>query len=450
MAEEKDIDIFDKDIDVSNPISTPTPENYPIDNPDAPPIDNPIDNPDAPPIDAPKPIDDPNKPPIDVPKPITDPIDDPDAPKPIDDPNKPPIDDPDAPPIDDPKDDKQVCLIVKVGAAKGKFAMVDYEYEVDNPDGTKLKQYAVKGLQEDDKFKSILDRNDIVFIEDIVDYTTKDGVYYGEIRDWDTETGIVTIYDENADTLLVEVDKYAIVKLHNKIDDKEVICKSLTFILAFIPEQAMVDSPRKLRGFPVYFPLYYYNPENILRVMNEFIDNVTQKYNKAIPSLKENAGIYYTFNDDYLKKYTISDLLSLDDRLLKYFIMAVKNNPKYYEKNGYLYYFYDKAGNIIKNAIASNSSSVYGDINMAAISDNEVIILNKNCEDCINIVVYEDKIAPKEISDSSLMFMAMLVDDLYLGIEGKARHIEVNIGLPQNIMEKMNSFTKLLNTSLEV
>jgi hypothetical protein len=87
---------------------------------------------------------------------------------------------------------------------------------------------------------------------------------------------------------------------------------------------------------------------------------------------------------------------------------------------------------------------------MAAISDNEVIILNKNCEDCINIVVYEDKIAPKVISDSSLMFMAMLVDDLYLGIEGKARHIEVNIGLPQNIMEKMNSFTKLLNTSLEV
>ena len=130
--------------------------------------------------------------------------------------------------------------------------------------------------------------------------------------------------------------------------------------------------------------------------------------------------------------------------------MAVKNNPKYYEKNGYLYYFYDKAGNIIKNAIASNSSSVYGDINMAAISDDEVIILNKNCEDCINIVVYEDKIAPKVISDSSLMFMAMLVDDLYLGIEGKARHIEVNIGLPQNIMEKMNSFTKLLNTSLEV
>jgi hypothetical protein len=437
MAEEKDIDIFDKDIDVT-PISNPTPEDF-DNNPDAPPIDNPID--------------DPNKPP----KPITDPIDDPDAP-PIDDPNKPPIDDPDAPPIidpidpppTDPIDDKQVCLVVKVGSAKGKFVIVDYEYEVDNPDGTKLKQYAVKGLQEDDKFKSILERNDIVFIEDIVDYTTKEGMYYGEIREWDVETGIVTIYDENADSLLVEVDKYAIVKLHNKIDDKEVICKSLTFILSFIPEQGMVDNPRKLRGFPVYFPLYYYNPDNILEVMNEFIDNVTQKYNKERPSLKENAGIYYTFNDDYLKKNKISDLLSLDERLLKYFIMAVKNNPKYYEKNGYLYYFYDKAGNIIKNAIASNSSSVYGDINMAAISDNEVIILNKNCEDCINIVVYEDKIAPRVISDSSLMFMAMLVDDLYLGIEGKARHIEVNIGLPQNIMEKMNSFTKLLNTSLEV
>ena len=119
-----------------------------------------------------------------------------------------------------------------------------------------------------------------------------------------------------------------------------------------------------------------------------------------------------------------------------------------FEKIIFLIQFNYITYNIIKNAIASNSSSVYGDINMAAISDNEVIILNKNCEDCINIVVYEDKIAPRVISDSSLMFMAMLVDDLYLGIEGKARHIEVNIGLPQNIMEKMNSFTKLL--SLEV
>jgi hypothetical protein len=436
MAEDKDIDIFDKDIDVSNPISTPTPDDY--DNPDAPPIDNPIDDPKKPPIDK-KPIDDPNKPPID----------DPDAP-PVTDPDAPPIIDPiDPPPTDppptDPKDDKKICLVVKVGYTKGKFGKVVIEYDTENPDGTKETEYAVESIDDADKFSTIFSRNDIVFIEDIVDYSTKDGIYYGEIRDWDVETGIVTIYDENSDSLLIEVDKYEIVKLHNKIDDKEVICKSLTFILAFMPDQASVDSPKKLKGSEFYIPEYYY-PDNVNDIINDFISNVNQKYEKR-PSLKDKTEIYYTFQPDYLKNDRDSKL-ALDEKLLKYFIVAVKNNPKYYENNGYLVYLFDKVGNVLKNTIASNQNSLIGDINVAAISDNEVLVLNEYCTNSVNVMVYEDRIAPK--FDSDKRFILMFLSDLPNIINGESKVREINFTFPEYILEKMNSFTNLLSTSLDI
>lgn len=338
---------------------------------------------------------------------------------------------------------KKVALILKLGKNKGKFGLVELEYDI--PDGVG-KIYNIDGTD----FKGVFTRGEIAFEGDIVDYQYSGGgveyVAYGEIREWNTDSGIVIIYDENSDSLLVEIDAVSIIKLHNPVeDDKELICKSLTFILAFLPEQAAVDSPKLLRKADFYFPSYYY-PDNIIAVMNEFISNVTQKYNK------KNGGIYYVFDNEYVKDsvrknefYLTIDLL--DDKLLKYFIIAVKNNPKYYEKNGYLIYFYDKLGKTLQNAIVSNENSIIGSVNVAAISDDEVLITDKNCEISVILKVYEDRIASKY--DKYKYMLVILLHDLYDSINTDKLG-ETHIGFADNILDKMNSFTKLLYTSLEV
>jgi hypothetical protein len=83
-------------------------------------------------------------------------------------------------------------------------------------------------------------------------------------------------------------------------------------------------------------------------------------------------------------KYSPEQLEVLNDKLLKYFILKLKNNPKWFEGKGYEYYFYDELGDFLKSLFINNKISVFRlvgflDANpscVVPISSDELVILN--------------------------------------------------------------------------
>jgi hypothetical protein len=53
----------------------------------------------------------------------------------------------------------------------------------------------------------------------------------------------------------------------------------------------------------------------------------------------------YFFESDI----TSEEVLDLDQKLLKYLILYIKNNPKYFQEDGYQFYLYDRIGELLKN-----------------------------------------------------------------------------------------------------
>jgi hypothetical protein len=102
-------------------------------------------------------------------------------------------------------------------------------------------------------------------------------------------------------------------------------------------------------------------------------------------------GLYY-FKNNAIAEYGNS-LVELDEKLLKAFILALKNNPIYFKEDGYKYFFYDKIGLFLKSLINENKICFIGNKGVIApISDNKVFVTFGEKYTQLNIVIGDDYI----------------------------------------------------------
>lgn len=190
--------------------------------------------------------------------------------------------------------------------------------------------------------REYFERNEFCVVGDKVKTSYGDG----EITEFDTENKTVFLKRENGMNFHCFANE--VVELitdqdqddqdqddQDDQDDERVICKSVTFYGELIEQigDTYAAYPNRVMFFE------YSN--------GEIYNGLLALYNAS--KWDNNERIF----ENYEK--WMSDL---DDKLLKFMILKVKNNPEYYEPDGYQRFYYDKVAYTIK--LAEETNVVYG------------------------------------------------------------------------------------------
>jgi hypothetical protein len=239
---------------------------------------------------------------------------------------------------EDNKDDKkEQCLIIKKGKNKGKYGLYLGEQEDEEGNPNYIVETDVKII-----VLVLEERKDFVLIGDYVKIDDDNRLTEGKIIEFLREDTELVKVEYNKYRYLV--DKMNIVDLATPPIEQEeeqqneiVICKSVTFIENLVTEIRKGFLDRGIEELPL---------KNILR---HFIEVMIFK------NSSNNLEIYKALLDacDYDgQKYTLTPnldkFIELDEKLLKYVILVIKNEPKYFSKYGIFYFFYDSFINHIK------------------------------------------------------------------------------------------------------
>ena len=137
-------------------------------------------------------------------------------------------------------------------------------------------------------------------------------------------------------------------------------------------------------------------------------------------------------------------MLELDEKLLKAYILVLKNNPIYFKKDGYKYFFFDKIGDFLKSLIAENKIAFIGEsTTVAPISDKEVILFNG-----VKIVIEEDYV--ELVGDENKDFSIMICKTISDAVNKNKYGVEITYGdinserIQDLILKPMRGFVNLL------
>jgi hypothetical protein len=187
----------------------------------------------------------------------------------------------------------------------------------------------------------VLQRNDFALVGDYVKIANDNRLTEGKIIYFNKE--LVSI-EYNKYRYLV--DKMNIVGLATppEEDDEDeqneiVICKSVTFVENLITEIRIGFLDRGIEELPL---------KNILRHFIEVMIFKNSSNNLKIYQDLKDACDYDNVDYTLPQRQDTQQLIELDEKLLKYVILVIKNNPKYFSKYGIFYFFYDSFINHIK------------------------------------------------------------------------------------------------------
>jgi hypothetical protein len=293
---------------------------------------------------------------------------------------------------------------LKNGQYKGLFG------EIKNNDGL-YSEVAVLTTQA----VVLLDRDEYVVVDDIVDYKySKEDliikVLYGSISYMPTKKeiligfGMVSIINNDSGTCH-DVSSFNIICKHKdgevpEIPEEKHLCKVCNFV-SDLKSIGFWDFEKYVLGEKTFIA---YNELNNMSYFHE-------------------DGLWYYKNQDF-ESYG-SKLIELDEKLLKGYILALKNNPSYFKADGYKYYFFDKIGLFLKSLI----------------EENKICFLNSTAS-----------LAP--ISENKIMMfdgMIITVGDSYIDFTSKSINFSIHIlnSLVNQILEKSITYVDINNDKVE-
>lgn len=306
-----------------------------------------------------------------------------------------------------------ICLILRNGEFKGMFGEVTGEDEV-----SLIGMFGFLNLK----------KEEYALVGDVVDYKyvtreLKLEVLYGEIISFPKKKEIISGLNEI--TIVNNSDG----TLH-KVKSKDVICLHIDGEEPEMPPQEKVQSKVlnfiwKLRESTWKFERYIVGTDTHIALTTLF----------AMAELEQD-------NVWYIKpEYVSEKLMELDEKLLKAYILAIKNNPSYVTKNGYEKYFFNKIGSFLNSLILQNKNAFIANITIAPIGENEVILFNG-----VRIVVQEDSlnILAKDIDFAILTLN--IVSNKVNNQSGEIIYGDINSEITEeNILKPMRGFVNLVS-----
>ena len=248
-----------------------------------------------------------------------------------------------------------ICVILKNGQFKGLFGEI-------LSDDNLFAEVSVLTT----KAKVLLDKEEFVIVGDIVDYKHSDDnlnekVLYGELSNMPTKKeiligfGKVTIIN-NAEGFKHNASSFNIIRKHKdgempELPEEKTTCNVCNFVWEL--KMASWRFERYVVGYEAYIAL---------------VDMYAQC------EFNDKDSVWY-FKNESIGNYGNS-LIELDEKLLKAYILALKNNPIYFKEDGYKYLFFDKIGVFLRSLISDNKICMLGDIGLAPISENEIMLFN--------------------------------------------------------------------------
>ena len=151
-------------------------------------------------------------------------------------------------------------------------------------------------------------------------------------------------------------------------------CLSYAFIADLIPE-GKDFVPTSLFNLDWFFPKNMFN-ETIYETLKWFMRGI-----------RKEDGIWYFTEEFLIDNYSGNtteeengylELKEIDAKMLKYTILKIKNNPQYFQPDGYKYFYYDKLYNVFKTLIVEKTPIVFEDCFLYGLSDNLIQIHGGN------------------------------------------------------------------------
>lgn len=352
------------------------------------------------------------------------------------------------------EDKKELFVVLKKGSLKGFFVeLLDYDADTDTYTVEIPYVYLTSGT------KLTLKGDELCKVGDIVDYQDLDwDNKFGKIEKFpslkDVESGNIKVLIVNQELGYNDYTTSGrIICLHKEQQQEPetdyVECKTSTFLFSFLPDANDYEVNNMYLN-RWYFPAYVVGIETY-KIFNEMLSYVEKK-------MKDDGTLLYVFDNDAIKKFGKEKLNQLDEKLLKAYILALKNKPKYFKTDGYRYYFFDKLAVLIKNVIADSntayalSESVY--YFMTSISENEVLLVVRTLstetpEMAIIITLYEDSLDirwqnPKEIFGKTAISLLTQFYTEFLYNEVVIEPTFSSDIIKLNLLQRMQGFLNLL------
>ena len=252
------------------------------------------------------------------------------------------------------------------------------------------------------KFMPITNKEQYCIINDMVDYFDHDeGITkYGTItklgqEEVEEDGAIITPNAKWQDTAPVLVRKRDIIRIHNPQDWVNPICKSATFILSLLPPSEKINHFYELRDIYYQENKWYFVDFLFPKLVKQFFYGFTEQ---GDGSKIEEGVCYFGFTRTDISEEQFDGTMELDEKVLKYILLAMKNNPNYFKPNGYEYYYYDKLNGLLKTALSSKYIGL-DDVKtnhdyelFIPLSDNELYISDSDLDHPHSILVDTDKI----------------------------------------------------------